>query len=37
MQSKWEGAHSTALRELVDKGVTFSEIARLLNERFGTA
>ena len=37
MQSTWEGAHSAALRELVDKGVTFSEIARLLNERFGTA
>lgn len=37
MQSTWEGAHSTALRELVEKGVTFSEIARLLNERFGTA
>jgi GcrA cell cycle regulator len=37
MQSTWESAHSAALRELVDKGVTFSEIARLLNERFGTA
>jgi len=37
MQSPWEEAHSTALRELVDKGVRFSEIARLLNARFGTA
>jgi hypothetical protein len=37
MQSTWEEAHSTALRELVEKGVPFSEIARALNERFGTA
>lgn len=36
MQSSWEEAHSTALRELVEKGVPFSEVARILNERFGT-
>ena len=37
MQSTWEEAHSAALRELVEKGLPFSEIARALNERFGTA
>jgi GcrA cell cycle regulator len=37
MQSPWEEAHSTALRELVEKGLPFSDIARSLNERFGTA
>jgi GcrA cell cycle regulator len=37
MQSNWEEAHSTALRDYVEKGMTFSEIARALNERFGTA
>jgi GcrA cell cycle regulator len=37
MQSNWEEAHSKALREYVEKGMTFSEIARALNERFGTA
>jgi GcrA cell cycle regulator len=37
MQSSWEEAHSIALRELVEKGVPFSEIARALNARFGTA
>jgi GcrA cell cycle regulator len=37
MQSTWEEAHSIALRELVEKGVAFSEIARALNQRFGTA
>ena len=37
MQSTWEDAHSTLLRELVDKGVTFSEVARALNARFNTA
>ncbi len=37
MQSTWEDAHSLALRELVEKGMSFSEIARALNERFGTA
>jgi GcrA cell cycle regulator len=37
MQSTWEEAHSSALRELVEKGLPFSEIARALNQRFGTA
>jgi GcrA cell cycle regulator len=37
MQSVWEEAHSTALREFLDKGMSFSEIARALNQRFGTA
>ena len=37
MQSTWEEAHSSALRELYEKGVPFSEVARALNERFGTA
>lgn len=37
MQSSWEEAHSAALRELVEKGLSFKEIARTLNERFGTA
>jgi hypothetical protein len=37
MQSTWEEAHSSALRELDEKGVPFSEVARALNERFGTA
>ena len=37
MQSTWEEAHSLALRELVEKGMSFKEVARALNERFGTA
>lgn len=37
MQSGRDEAHSKALRECLDKGMTFSEIARALNERFGTA
>lgn len=37
MQSTWEDAHSLALRELVKKGISFKEVARALNERFGTA
>jgi GcrA cell cycle regulator len=37
MQSTWEDAHSAALREYFDKGLPFSEIARALNQRFGTA
>ena len=37
MQSTWEEAHSVALREFLDKGLSFAEIARALNERFGTA
>jgi GcrA cell cycle regulator len=36
MQSTWEEAHSLALRELVEKGLSFKEVARALNERFGT-
>src|ERR1700761_7995065 len=36
MQSTWEDAHSAALREYLDKGLPFSEIARALNQRFGT-
>jgi GcrA cell cycle regulator len=36
MQLNWEEAHSTALREYVEKRMPFSEIARTLNERFGT-
>jgi GcrA cell cycle regulator len=37
MQSTWEDAHSVALRELVEKGLPFSEVACSLNARFGTA
>jgi GcrA cell cycle regulator len=37
MQSNWEEPHSAALRECLDKGMSFSEIARALNQRFGTA
>jgi GcrA cell cycle regulator len=37
MQSTWEETHSAALRAYLDKGLTFSEIARALNEQFGTA
>src|ERR1700743_750852 len=37
MQSNWEEAHSALLRECVDKGLPFPEIARSLNKRFGTA
>jgi GcrA cell cycle regulator len=37
MQSTWEEAHSVALREYLDKGLSFAEIARALNDRFGTA
>jgi GcrA cell cycle regulator len=37
MQSTWEEAHSAALHELVERGLSFKEIARTLNERFGTA
>jgi GcrA cell cycle regulator len=37
MQSVWEEAHSAALREYLDQGMSFSEIARALNQRFGTA
>jgi GcrA cell cycle regulator len=37
MQSNWEEAHSRALRDYVEKGLSFAEAARALNERFGTA
>jgi GcrA cell cycle regulator len=37
MQLNWEEAHSAALREHVEKGMSFAEAARALNERFGTA
>lgn len=37
MQLNWEKAHSDALREYVEKGMSFSEAARALNQRFGTA
>jgi GcrA cell cycle regulator len=37
MQSTWEEAHSVALRDCLEKGMSFAEIARALNERFGTA
>ena len=37
MQSTWEEAHSVALRQYLDKGLSFAEIARALNRQFGTA
>ena len=37
MQSTWEEAHSVALRQYLDKGLSFAEIARALNQQFGTA
>jgi len=37
MQSTWEEAHSVALRDCLEKGMSFAEIARAFNERFGTA
>jgi GcrA cell cycle regulator len=37
MQSNWEEAHSRALREFVEKGMSFAQAARALNARFGTA
>jgi GcrA cell cycle regulator len=37
MQSTWEEAHSLALRAYLDKGLSFAEIARALNQQFGTA
>jgi hypothetical protein len=37
MQLDWEEAHSAALRECLKKRMSFSEAARTLNERFGTA
>jgi GcrA cell cycle regulator len=37
MQSNWEEAHSRSLREFVEKGMSFAQAAKALNERFGTA
>ena len=37
MQSDWEEAHSRCLREFVEKGMSFSQAAKALNQRFGTA
>ena len=37
MQSNWEEAHSTSLREFVEKGMSFALAAKELNKRFGTA
>jgi GcrA cell cycle regulator len=37
MQVNWEEAHCAALRDYHGKGMSFSEIARALNARFGTA
>ena len=36
MQSTWVEAHSVALRAYLDKGLSFAEIARALNQQFGT-
>jgi GcrA cell cycle regulator len=36
MQLDWEEAHSSALRDCVEKGMSFAEAARALNQRFGT-
>ena len=37
MQSNWAEQHSQALREYLQKGMTYSEAARAINERFGTS
>lgn len=37
MQTDWAPEHCEALREFVTRGVSFSEIARAINARFGTA
>jgi len=37
MQSDWEEAHSRSLREFVEKGMSFAQAAKALNQRFGTA
>jgi GcrA cell cycle regulator len=37
MQSSWAEEHSKALREYVERGLTFSEIASAINARFNTA
>lgn len=35
--SNWAPGHSDALREFVTKGMSFSEAARAINEKFGTS
>jgi GcrA cell cycle regulator len=37
MQSNWAEQHSQALREYLQKGMTYSEAARAINERFNTS
>ena len=36
MQSSWAQEHSQALREYLEKGLSFAEIAKAINERFNT-
>ena len=37
MQSNWAEQHSQALREYLQKGMTYSEAARAINGRFNTS
>ena len=37
MQSNWAEQHSQALREYLGKGLTYSEAAKAINERFNTS
>ena len=37
MQSNWAEQHSQALREYLQKGMSYSEAARAINERFNTS
>lgn len=37
MQSNWAEPHSQALREFLQKGLSYSEAAKAINERFDTA
>jgi GcrA cell cycle regulator len=37
MQSSWAVEHSQALREYLEKGLSYSQIADAINERFNTA
>ena len=37
MQSSWAEEHSQALRQYLQKGLSFSEIAKAINARFNTA
>jgi GcrA cell cycle regulator len=37
MQTNWAEEHSQALREYLQKGLSFSEIANAINARFNTA